>query len=102
MKYSINPAILACLLCAVILSFCTPTPATAGEYVSCSSVAKDADTLHRLVQIAPPEESVVLIAKMIKTEYGKVVVDVAVAAAKSGDTRGYIRAWHTTCLKLTT
>ena len=102
MKRSIHPAILACLLCAGILSFCTPTPATAAEYVSCGTVAKDADTLHRLVQIAPPEEAVALIAKMIQTEYGKVVVDVALAAAKSGDTRGYIRAWHTACLKLTT
>ena len=102
MKRSIHPAILACLLCAGILSFCTPTPATAAEYVSCDTVAKDAGTLHRLVQIAPPEEAVALIAKMIQTEYGKVVVDVARAAAKSGDTRGYIRAWHTACLKLTT
>ena len=102
MKRSIDPAILAGLLCASILSFCTPTQATAAEYVSCDTVAKDAGTLHRLVQIAPPDEAVALIAKMIKTEYGKVVVDVALAAAKSGDTRGYIRAWHTACLKLTT
>ena len=102
MKRNVTPVILALLLCAGILSFCTPTPATAAEYVSCASVAKDAGTLHRVVQIAPPEEAVALIAKMIKTEYGKIVVDVAVAAAKSGDTQGYIRAWHTTCLKLTT
>ena len=102
MKYNKDRAILSCLLCAWSLSFYTPTPATAAEYVSCDTVAKDAGTLHRLVQTAPPKEEAALIAKMIQTEYGKVVVDVALAAAKSGDTRGYIRAWHTACLKLTT
>ena len=79
-----------------------PLPAHATEYVACANVAQDANTLYNLMQVAPVEEGASLIAEMRKTKYGKVVVDVAVAAAKSGDVKEYIRKWHTTCLKLTT
>ena len=90
------------LLSAGVLTFCAPQPAHATEYVACANVAQDANTLYNLMQVAPVEEGVSLIAEMRKTKYGKVVVDVAVAAAKSGDVKEYIRKWHTTCLKLTT
>ena len=90
------------LLGAGILTFCAPQPAYAAEYVACANVAQDANTLYNLMQVTPAEEGTVLIARMRKTEYGKVVVGVAVAAAKSGDVKGYIRTWHNACLKLTT
>ena len=95
-------AMLLPLLSAGILTFCAPQPAYATAYVSCANVAQDANTLYNLMQDTPIEEGAVLIAKMRKTEYGKVVVDVAVAAAKSGGVKAYIRTWHNTCLKLTT
>ena len=95
-------AMLLPLLSAGILTFCAPQPAYAAEYVACANVAQDATTLYNLMQVTPIEEGSALIAKMRKTEYGRVVVDVAVAAAKSGDVPGYIRTWHNTCLKLTT
>ena len=90
------------LLSAGILAFCAPQPARATEYVACANVAQDANTLYNLMQVVPVEEGTVLIAKMRKTEYGKLVVGVAVAAAESGDVKGYIRKWHSACLKATT
>ena len=102
MKSATSSVMITSLLAASLLAFCAPPPAYAAEYVACARVAQDAGTLHRLMQVTPIEEGTVLIAKMRKTEYGKVVVDVAVAAAKSGDVKDYIRTWHNTCLKLTT
>ena len=102
MKSVTSSVLITSLLTASLLAFCAPQPAYAAEYVACANVAQDANTLHRLAQITPAAEMPGLIAKMRKTEYGKVVVDVAVAAAKSEDVRGYIRTWHNTCLKLTT
>ena len=102
MHRSFTPVILISLLATSLLAFCAPPPAYAAEYVACANVAQDANTLYNLMQATPIEEGSVLIAKMRKTEYGKVVVDVAGAAAKSGDVPGYIRTWHNTCLKLTT
>ena len=90
------------LLSAGILTFCAPSPATAGEYVDCARVSKDANTLYNLMQVTPTEEGVALIAELRKTSYGRVVVSVAVDAAKSDDAPAHIRAWHTACLKLTT
>ena len=89
-------------LSAGVLTFCAPQPAHAAEYVACARAAQDANTLYNLMQVVPVDEGVVLIAKMRKTEYGKLVVDVAVAAAKSGGVEEYIRKWHNACLKLTT
>ena len=102
MKSVTSSVLITSLLAASLLAFCAPQPARAAEYVACANVAQDANTLYNLMQVTPIEEGTVLIAKMRKTEYGKVVVDVAVAAAKSEDVRGYIRTWHNTCLKLTT
>ena len=102
MKSVTSSVLITSLLAASLLAFCAPPPAYAAEYVACARVAQDAGTLHRLVQITPTAEAVGLIAKMRKTEYGRVVVDVAVAAAESGDVKEYIRTWHNTCLKLTT
>ena len=101
MKSVTNSAMLVSLLAASLLAFCAPQPAYAAEYVACANVAQDANTLHRLAQITPAAEMPGLINKMLKTEHGRVVVDVAVAAAKSGDVKGYIRTWHNACLKLT-
>ena len=102
MKSITSSVMTTSLLAASLLAFCAPQPAYATEYVVCANVAQDANTLYNLMQVTPIEEGTVLIAKMRKTEYGKVVVDVAVAAAKSGDVKEYIRTWHNTCLKLTT
>ena len=102
MKSVTSPVMITSLLAASLLTFCAPQPAYATEYVACANVAQDANTLYNLMQVTPIEEGTVLIAKMRKTEYGKVVVDVAVAAAKSGDVKEYIRTWHNACLKLTT
>lgn len=102
MKSVTSSVMLTSLFAASLLAFCAPQPAYAAEYGACANVAQDANTLYRMMQVTPIEEGTVLIAKMRKTEYGKVVVDVAVAAAKSGDVKGYIRTWHNACLKLTT
>ena len=102
MKSVTSSVMITSLLAASLLSFCAPPPAYAAEYVACANVAQDANTLYNMMQVTPIEEGTVLIAKMRKTEYGKVVVDVAVAAAKSGDVKEYIRTWHNACLKLTT
>ena len=102
MKSVTSSVMITSLLATSLLAFCAPPPAYAAEYVACARVAQDAGTLHRLAQITPAAEMTGLINKMLKTEYGKVVVDVAVAAAKSGDVKEYIRTWHNACLKLTT
>ena len=102
MKSVTSSVLITSLLAASLLAFCAPQPAYATEYVACARVAQDAGTLHRLAQITPAAEMPGLIDKMLKTEYGKVVVDVAVAAAKSGGVKEYIRTWHNACLKLTT
>ena len=102
MKSVTSSVLITSLLAASLLAFCAPQPAYAAEYVACARVAQDAGTLHRLAQITPAAEMTSLIDKMLKTEYGKGVVDVAVAAAKSDDAPAHIRAWHTACLKLTT
>ena len=101
MKSVTNSAMLVSLLAASLLAFCAPPPAYAAEYVACARVAQDAGTLHRLAQITPAAEMTGLINKMLKTEHGKMVVNVAVAAAKSGDVKEHIRTWHNACLKLT-
>ena len=93
---------LVSLLSAGILTFCAPAPATAGEYVACARVSEDAGTLHHMVQGMSAEEATALIVELRKTSYGRVVVTVAVDAARSGDVPAYIRAWHIACLKLTT
>ena len=102
MKSVTSSVMITGLLASSLLAFCAPQPAYATEYVACANVAQDANTLYNLMQVTPIEEGTVLIAKMRKTEYGKVVVDVAVAAAKSGGVKEYIRTWHNACLKLTT
>ena len=102
MKSVTSSVLITSLLAASLLAFCAPQPAYATEYVACARVAQDAGTLHRLAQITPAAEMTGLIDKMLKTEHGKMVVNVAVAAAKSEDVRGYIRTWHNACLKLTT
>ena len=102
MKSVTSSTLITSLLAASLLAFCAPQPAYATEYVACARVAKDAGTLHRLAQITPAAEMPGLIDKMLKTEHGKMVVNVAVAAAKSGDVKEYIRTWHNACLKLTT
>ena len=101
MTRTINAMLLA-LLSAGILTFCAPKPAHATEYVACAKVAQDVTTLYALMQDLSTEEGVELLAKMNKTKYGKLVVNVAVAAAESGDVKGYIRQWHNACLKATT
>ena len=98
----ITSLLAASLLAASLLTFCAPPPAYATEYVACTRVAQDAGTLHRLAQMTPAAEMTGLIDKMLNTEHGKTVVNVAVAAAESGDVRDYIRTWHNACLKLTT
>ena len=102
MKSVTSSVLSTSLLAASLLAFCAPQPAYAAEYVACANVAQDATTLYDIMQVTPMVEGTALIAKMRKTEYGRVVVDVAVAAAKSGDVPGYIRTWHNACLKLTT
>lgn len=101
MTRTINVTLLP-LLSAGVLAFCAPQPARATEYVACARAAQDANTLYDLVQVVSAKEGAVLIAKMHKTEYGRLVVGVAAAAAESGDVRGYIRQWHNACLKATT
>ena len=102
MKSVTSSVLITSLLATSLLAFCAPQPAYATEYVACARVAQDAGTLHRLAQITPAAEMPGLIDKMLKTEHGKMVVNVAVAAAKSEDVRDYIRTWHNACLKLTT
>ena len=102
MKSITSSVMITSLLAASLLAFCAPQPAYAAEYVACANVAQDANTLHRLAQITPAAEMTGLINKMLKTEHGKVVVDVAVAAAKSGDVKEHIRTWHNACRKFTT
>ena len=102
MKSVTSSVLITSLLAASLLAFCAPPPAYAAEYVACARVAQDAGTLHRLAQITPAAEMTGLIDKMLKTEHGKMVVNVAVAAAESEDARDYIRTWHNACLKLTT
>ena len=102
MKSVTSSVLITSLLATSLLAFCAPPPAYAAEYVACARVAQDAGTLHRLAQITPAAEMTGLINKMLKTEHGKMVVNVAVAAAKSGDVKEHIRTWHNACLKLTT
>ena len=102
MKSVTSSVLITSLLAASLLAFCAPPPAYAAEYVACANVAQDANTLYNLMQVTPTEEGVALIAELRKTSYGRVVVSVAVDAAKSDDAPAYIRAWHTACLKLTT
>ena len=102
MKSVTSSVLITSLLAASLLAFCAPPPAYAAEYVACARVAQDAGTLHRLAQITPAAEMTGVINTMLKTEHGKMVVNVAAAAAKSGNVKEHIRTWHNACLKLTT
>ena len=89
------------LLSAGILAFCAPAPAHAAAYVPCAKAVADADLMIEYIAGLPEQEAVAAIAAVSKTEYGKVVLSIATDAAKSGDRRAYLRAWHSACLKLT-
>ena len=89
------------LLSAGILAFCSPAPAHAAAYVPCAKAVADADLMIEYIGGLPEQEAVAAIAAISKTEYGKVVLSIATDAAKSGDRRAYLRAWHSACLKLT-
>ena len=102
MKSITSSVMITSLLAASLLAFCAPQPAYAAAYVACARVAQDASTLHRLAQITPAAEMPGLIDKMLKTEHGKMVVNVAVAPAKSGEVKENSRTGHNACLKLTT
>ena len=89
------------LLCAGVLTFCTVQPARAAAYVPCAQAVTDANNLIEFIGSLPEAEATAAIAAVSKTEYGKVVLSIATDAAKSGDRRAYLRAWHSACLKLT-
>ena len=93
--------VLLSLLSAVILTFCAPAPAYAAAYVPCAKAVADADLMIEYIGGLPEKEAVAAIAAISKTEYGKVVLSIATDAAKSGDRRAYLSAWHSACLKLT-
>jgi len=95
------PTVLLPLLCAGILTFCAPAPAHAAAYVPCAKAVADADLMIEYIGGLSEQEAVTAITAISKTEYGKVVLSIATDAAKSGDRRAYLRAWHSACLKLT-
>lgn len=94
--------VLLSLLSAWVLTFCAPAPAHAAAYVPCGKAVADAALMIEYIGGLPEQEAVAAIAAISKTEYGKVVLAIAADAAKSGDRRAYLRAWHSACLKLTT
>jgi hypothetical protein len=96
----INVTIIA-LLSAGLLTFCAPHPAHAATYVPCAEAIADADKLIEFIGGLTEEEGAAAIDRVSKTEYGRVVLSLAASAAKSGDHRAYLRAWHSACLKLT-
>ena len=95
------PVVLLSLLSAGVLMFCAPAPAHAAAYVPCAKAVADADLMIEYIGGLSEQEAVTAITAISKTEYGKVVLAVATDAAKSGDRRAYLRAWHSACLKLT-
>ena len=95
------PVVLLSLLNAGVLTFCAPAPAYAAAYVPCAKAVADADLMIEYIGGLPEKEAVAAIAAISKTEYGKVVLSIAADAAKSGDRRAYLSAWHSACLKLT-
>ena len=101
MHRSFTPVILISLLSAGVLAFCAPAPAHAAAYVPCAKAVADADRMIEHIGGLSEQEAVTAITAISKTEYGKVVLSVATYAAKSGDRRAYLRAWHSACLKLT-
>lgn len=90
------------LLSAGVLAFCAPAPAHAAAYVPCAQAVTDANNLIEYIGSLPEAEATAAIAAVSKTEYGRVILSIANDAAKSGDRRAYLRAWHSACLKLTT
>ena len=95
------PVVLLSLLSAGVLAFCAPAPAHAAAYVPCAKAVADADLMIEYIGGLPEQEAVAAIAAISNTEYGKLVLSIAVDAAKSGDRRAYLQAWHSACLKLT-
>ena len=95
------PMLLLSLLSAVVLTFCAPAPAHAAAYVPCAKAVADADLMIEYIGSLSEAEAVSAIAAVSKTEYGRVILSIANDAAKSGDRREYLRAWHSACLKLT-
>ena len=95
------PVVLLSLLSAGVLTFCAPNPAHAAAYVPCAKAVTDANNLIEFIGSLPEAEATYAIASVSKTEYGKVVLSIAADAAKSGNRREYLRAWHSACLKLT-
>ena len=93
--------VLLSLLSAGVLTFCAPHPAHATAYVPCAQAVTDANNLIEFIGSLPEAEATAAIAAVSTTEYGKVVLSIAADAAKSGDRRAYLRAWHSACLKLT-
>ena len=89
------------LLCAGVLTFCAPRPAHAAAYVPCAQAVTDANNMIEFIGSLPEAEAAAAIADVSKTEYGRVVLSIATDAAKSGNRREYLRAWHSACLKLT-
>ena len=94
------PVVLLSLLSAGVLTFCAPAPAYAAAYVPCAKAVADADLMIEYIGGLPEKEAVAAIAAISKTEYGKVVLSIATDAAKSGDRRACLSAWHSACLKL--
>lgn len=96
------PVVLLSLLSAGVLTFCAPpAPAHAAAYVPCAKAVADADLMIEYIGGLSEQEAVTAITAISKTEYGQVVLSIATDAAKSGDRRAYLRAWHSACLKLT-
>ena len=95
------PVVLLSLLSAGILTFCAPAPAHAAAYVPCAKAVAEADLMIEYIGSLPEAEAIAAIAAVSKTEYGRVILSIATDAAKSGDRRAYLRAWHSACLKLT-
>ena len=95
------PVVLLSLLSAGVLTFCAPKPAHAATYVPCAQVVTDANNMVEFIGSLPAAEATAAVAIVSKTEYGKLVLSVAADAAKSGNRREYLRAWHIACIKLT-
>ena len=95
------PVVLLSLLSAGVLAFCAPAPAHAAAYVPCAKAVADADLMIEFIGSLPEAEATAAIAAVSKTEYGRAVLSIAADAAKSGNRREYLRAWHIACLKLT-
>lgn len=92
--------VLLSLLSAGVLTFCAPKPASAAAYVPCAKAVTDANNLIEFIGSLPEAEATAALTAVSKTEYGKVLLSIATDAAKSGNRREYIRAWHSACLKL--